>query len=93
MEQILQYVITGYIIIISLVGFISMGVDKRRAVKRAWRIPERTLLFIACFGGGIGSFLGMYTFRHKTKHIRFIIILPLCAFIYIALLLKIYRVI
>lgn len=65
-----------------------MGIDKQRAIKRKWRIPERTLLFIAVIGGGIGAFFGMYGFRHKTKHAKFVIILPLSAVIYLVLTLK-----
>ncbi len=93
MEKLIQYIITGFLIIISIIGFILMGIDKNRAVRRQWRIPERTLLMIALIGGGLGSFLGMYTFRHKTKHIRFLIIVPLSAILYLILLLKLYHIV
>lgn len=93
MEKLVQYIITGFLIIISIIGFILMGIDKNRAVRRQWRIPERTLLMIALIGGGLGSFLGMYTFRHKTKHIRFLIIVPLSAILYLILLLKLYHIV
>jgi uncharacterized membrane protein YsdA (DUF1294 family) len=54
------------------------GVDKSKAKKGRWRIPEKTLLlFAACFGG-LGAFLGMRIFRHKTKHTSFKIIVPMC---------------
>lgn len=69
----------GYLLIMSLVGFLLMGIDKQKARKKAWRIPERTLLLIAFLGGGFGSLLGMYTFRHKTKHTRFLILVPIAA--------------
>ncbi len=59
-------------LIISLVTFILYGIDKRRAVKGAWRIPERVLLFFSLLGGGIGGALGMRIFRHKTKHWYFV---------------------
>lgn len=62
---------------VSLLGFALMGVDKQRAKNHAWRISERTLLIIAFFGGGFGSLVGMLLFRHKTKHVKFIILVPL----------------
>jgi uncharacterized membrane protein YsdA (DUF1294 family) len=65
-----------------------MGVDKQRARKNGWRISERTLLLLALIGGGIGSFLGMRYFHHKTKHTRFVILLPLTAIIDIVLVIK-----
>lgn len=49
-----------------------MGIDKKKAKKGAWRIPEKRLFFIALLGGSIGSILGMKTFRHKTKHWYFV---------------------
>lgn len=45
-----------------------MGVDKKRAIRGAWRIPEASLFIVALLGGSIGSILGMQHFRHKTKH-------------------------
>lgn len=74
--------IAVYLIIMSVTGYVAMGIDKRRAIKKGWRISERTLLLIALLGGGIGSFLGMRMFRHKTKHLKFNIILPLSAVLY-----------
>ncbi len=82
MEQIMIKLALGYILMMSLIGFVLMWMDKRKAVKKAWRIPERTLILIAFLGGGLGSCLGMYTFRHKTKHGKFVISLPLCAAAY-----------
>ena len=54
-----------------------MLIDKVKAKKNAWRIPEATLFLVAAIGGSVGSILGMYTFRHKTKHIQFIVGMPL----------------
>lgn len=65
-----------YLLIINAAGFLVMLVDKQKARKRLWRIPEATLLGIAAIGGSVGSLLGMYTFRHKTKHLRFTIGIP-----------------
>ena len=66
-----------YLLIINAVGFLLMLVDKFKARKKLWRIPEATLMTVAAIGGSIGSLLGMYTFRHKTKHIKFIVGMPL----------------
>lgn len=66
-----------YFIIINLIGFFIMWLDKRKAIKGAWRIPEKTLFIITALGGGIGTIAGMYTFRHKTQKIAFIIGFPL----------------
>lgn len=58
----------SYIVIINTIAFISMYIDKRRAKRKQYRIPEKTLFLLAIVGGSIGSLLGMETFRHKTKH-------------------------
>jgi uncharacterized membrane protein YsdA (DUF1294 family) len=65
-----------YLLIINAVGFLLMLVDKYKAKKKLWRIPEATLMTVAAIGGSIGSLLGMYTFRHKTKHIKFTLGIP-----------------
>lgn len=57
-----------YLIIINLIGFCIMGVDKRRALRGAWRISEASLFFTALLGGALGCTLGMRYFRHKTRH-------------------------
>ena len=67
----------AYLIIINIVGFASMGIDKARAKKNAWRIKEKTLFIIALLGGSLGSNIGMYAFRHKTKHWYFVVFMPL----------------
>lgn len=71
-------------LIVNLVVFILYGVDKRRAVKRLWRIPERTLLIGTWLLGGVGAWLGMRVFRHKTKHLAFQISAPIGAVLSIA---------
>ena len=55
-----------------------MGVDKYRAIRRRWRIPEATLFILALVGGACGGTVGMYSFRHKTKHWYFVLGIPLC---------------
>ncbi len=85
MNEIIKLIAAAYLIIMNITGFLTMGLDKRRAIRNRWRIPERTLLGIALFGGGIGSYLGMKYFRHKTKHRSFQILLPLTAACYLFL--------
>lgn len=68
---------TFYLLLINAVGFAIMLYDKYLAKNNLWRIPEKTLLGIAAFGGSIGCLLGMYTARHKTKHLKFTIGIPL----------------
>lgn len=82
MELIIRYAISGYITFMSLLGFAVMGIDKRKAKQKAWRIQEKTLMAIAFLGGGIGSLLGMYAFRHKTKHKKFVFLFPIAALLY-----------
>lgn len=57
-----------YLTIVNLLSFALMGIDKRRAVRDAWRIPERTLFLSAILGGSIGAIAGMLFFHHKTRH-------------------------
>ena len=66
-------------LVINLIVFILYGIDKRRAKKGAWRIPEKTLLTGTWLLGGVGAFLAMRVFRHKTKHIAFQMSAPLGA--------------
>lgn len=66
-----------YFLIINLIGFLVMYIDKQKAKKGKWRIPEKTLFIITGLGGGIGTIIGMYTFRHKTQKIAFVIGFPL----------------
>lgn len=65
-----------YLLIINIIGFIIMYIDKQKAKKHKWRIPEKTLLYITLLGGGIGTISGMYTFRHKTQKYGFVIGFP-----------------
>ena len=57
-----------YLAVINIIGFALMGIDKKRAIRGAWRISEASLFFTALIGGSLGCILGMHTFRHKTKH-------------------------
>lgn len=66
----------AYLFLINAAGFVLMLIDKWKAKKNKWRIPERTLMTVAAAGGSLGSLLGMYTFRHKTQHPKFTIGIP-----------------
>ena len=66
-----------YLILINLLGFVLYGMDKVKSKGKDRRIPERVLLWVARLGGGVGCWLGMMLFRHKTKHNRFMILVPL----------------
>ena len=57
-----------YLIFINLFAFCTYGIDKWKAKKGAWRVPEKTLLILALIGGSAGAWFGMQIFRHKTKH-------------------------
>lgn len=74
-----------YLISINIIGFLIMWLDKRKAIKGSWRIPEKTLFIITAIGGGIGTIAGMYAFRHKTKKLNFIIGLPIITILEIIL--------
>ena len=75
-----------YAALINIIAFFAMGIDKERAQKRYRRIPEKTLLAMAILGGGLGTWLGMYMFRHKTKHDYFVKIVSVVMIIQIVLM-------
>lgn len=65
-----------YLIGINVLTFLIYGIDKWKAQRNRWRIPEETLIWLAVVGGSIGALLGMHLFRHKTKHRKFLIGIP-----------------
>ena len=78
-------ILAAYFVIMNIIGFALMGIDKYKAKKRAFRIPEATLFIVALIGGSIGSILGMYAFRHKTKHWYFVYGMPFILIVQLAL--------
>lgn len=80
-------IIIGYLLIVNVIGFILMFVDKKRAQNNQWRIKEATLFLTAAIGGSIGSMLGMKVFRHKTKHLSFLIGMPAIFIIQVGLVI------
>ena len=79
-----------YLVAVNIAAFALMGIDKKRAINHAWRIPEKTLFLSAILGGSIGAIAGMQLFRHKTKHWYFVIGMPLILVAQLALVLWIY---
>lgn len=78
-----------YLLIINAAGFILMLADKFKAKRKLWRIPEATLMGVAVIGGSVGSLLGMYTFRHKTRHPKFTVGIPLILAIQICVVIAV----
>ena len=71
------YLIVAYFIVMNIAGLLVMYLDKHKARKHKWRIPEKTLFIVSLLGGSIGTWSGMYIFRHKTKHWYFVVGMPL----------------
>lgn len=82
-------IIILYVIAVNVVSFLMMGIDKRKAMKRAFRIPESTLFVLAIIGGSIGSIIGMHLFRHKTRHWYFLYGMPVILALQIILILTV----
>ena len=85
METVIWIVV--YFAAVNLIGYASMGIDKYRAQNHKWRISEAMLFFFAIIGGSVGSIIGMRFFRHKTKHKKFTIGLPIILLIQIAIVI------
>lgn len=90
MDNFTKYFII-YLIIINIIAFLAMYVDKRKARYGKWRIPEQSLFILALIGGSIGAIAGMYTFRHKTKKMRFVIGFPVILVLQIVLIFSIWN--
>ena len=78
-----------YLVSINIVTFFLFGIDKRRAIKNRWRISEATLLISSLIGGVIGGLLGMSVFHHKTKKMKFKILMPLILMLHICVIILI----
>lgn len=79
-----------YLVIINIIGFAMMGIDKKKAKKRSFRIPEASLFIIAVIGGSLGTIAGMYFFRHKTRQWYFVYGMPAILVLHIILALILY---
>ena len=82
-----SHIVIIYLVLINLAAFVLMGLDKRKARKNLWRIPEKTLFLSAILGGSAGAIAGMYVFHHKTRHWYFVIGMPLILVIQIGLVI------
>lgn len=82
-----------YLVLINLLALWMYGVDKYRAKKKKWRTPELSLIMSAALGGGFGAFIGMRLFRHKTKHMKFQVLVPLFLVIWTALAVYLYVIV
>ncbi len=76
---------TTYLVFINILTFLLYGIDKWKARRGKWRIPEETLIWLAVVGGSMGALLGMYLFRHKTKHKKFTVGVPVILLVQFAL--------
>lgn len=76
-----------YLLLINALGLALMCIDKQKAKQNLWRIPEKTLFTVALLGGSLGCLCGMYAVRHKTKHLQFVIGLPLIMGVQLVVLL------
>lgn len=70
------WVVLVYLLVMNIVGVAVMGIDKWKAKHHAWRIPESTLFLMSILGGSVGTWAGMYLFRHKTRHWYFVVGMP-----------------
>ena len=83
--------IGAYYVCVNVIAFILYGLDKKYAREGRWRIPEKTLLGIAMIGGAAGAWAGMQTFRHKTKHMSFRILVPVFVLVHVGIIAMVVR--
>lgn len=88
----IYYIVIFYLLMINIAGFVVMGIDKQKAIKKRWRIRESTLFLIALVGGSFGSIVGMRVFHHKTKHWYFVCGMPLILIFQIAIAIFLMRI-
>lgn len=89
MQPVITYLL-WYLAAVNLVTFTVYGVDKAKARRGAWRVPEKTLFLLPLLGGSVGALMGMLVFRHKTKHWYFVWGIPLILLAQIALAVWVY---
>ena len=86
-----QKILFGYILVMSIVAFCVCGADKFAAQRQKSRVPEKVLFLLSALGGSVGMYLGMFTFRHKTKHWYFVVGIPAIILVQSALILYFIR--
>ena len=82
----------AYLVIINAIGFLIMLIDKQKAKKNKWRIPERTLMGVAAVGGSVGVLMSMLICRHKTKHLKFVLGVPALLLVHIVVAIACYSI-
>ena len=87
----MQKILFGYILVMSIVAFCVCGADKFAAQRQKSRVPEKVLFLLSALGGSVGMYLGMFTFRHKTKHWYFVVGIPAIILVQAALILYFIR--
>ena len=80
-----------YLLAVNILAFVLFGVDKQKARRNKWRIPEKTLFLSALLGGGAGAIIGMYFFHHKTRHWYFVMGMPMILIAEVAIYLYFIR--
>lgn len=86
----MKELVSFYLLVINIISFILMYVDKKKAINHQWRISEHTLMVVSLIGGSIGTILGLKIFRHKTKHVKFYVGVPIIFFIQLILSYYVY---
>lgn len=81
----IEKILIIYLVLVNVAAFAMYGIDKRKAIKDQWRIPEKTLLLAALLGGSFGAFTGMQLFHHKTRHWKFLLGVPACMILHVGL--------
>ncbi|MBQ8780433.1 MAG: DUF1294 domain-containing protein [Oscillospiraceae bacterium] len=84
MEKYIYIILAVYIVVINIVGWVLPIVDKKRAQSNQWRVRESTLFLVSALGGSAAMYLSMKKYRHKTKHKRFMIGIPLIIAVQVA---------
>ena len=84
-------VILILVALVNLATFFAYGIDKQKAKNNSWRIPEKTLVLMALFFGGFGAFSGMHFFRHKTKHPKFYLLIPIFTIVQFIILILVFK--
>jgi uncharacterized membrane protein YsdA (DUF1294 family) len=86
----MKQLIPLYLLVAGILTFIMFGIDKYKAKKAKWRIPESSLILSCMIGGAFGGFLGMHLFHHKTRHMKFRIMVPLSVLLWCTVLILIF---
>lgn len=79
-----ESIIAIYLVGANIAGFLLMGLDKWKAKNKRWRVAEKTLFGVSLLGGSVGTWVGMYAFRHKTRHWHFVVGMPLILAVQVA---------